>query len=744
MRKRWTERSRQRLMEDELESPRAMSLQEISDADSEIGSLPSLGLDLDAADSLASFERVDGALELGASAKSKPGKRQRYDVIDVADEISSGSAATCKVPVFDVRTLNHAKLHTADLAQFKFPWERGLLKNIFTKTDDVPGVEHQLSLSSSSNFRVRMNVDENTKVSAEVADAPLQEVKKCIYPGVVRTAEDIGYREARDAKRALAVSNWWKLLATNVSASEIGLKVEREAHEGMWQEYGKELVDACFGVKSPNTLLKRYYSVNSFMEWCALDYDSDWLPLDERLVWLYVRHLKISQAAPTKPASFLEAIRFCWFVLGTHGGQEVLDSFRVRGLSAQMFSQKKEWQPADILTVCEVKKIHHFMENEANHLTDRVIAGHLLHLLYTRARWSDLLAVKHAFIDSEKVYFEMVTRAHKGAKGADAKAKLLPLVAPCMGVTGDWACKYVQLREQAELPLPGETEASMLPAPSAISASGWSSRPMSSEEGSEFLRALLMVEKSPERRISSHSLKSTSMSWTSKYGINFEARALLARHISSVSNPTAVYSRDLLSPVLRAFCEVVNKIGGFAFEPDKTRSGMITPTTNQPAPTTPWMSQIFTVQEDENVFGKTDAMQWSMVSQSDVGLQAAEVLDENEDAFKSDAREVLQASEAAGLQIEDMIGGDNRELSSTSESKVETSSSSSEDRRIVRAHPIFEGVPIESGQHYVNNKSAVLHCVTGKDKFRCGRKVTSSYTLVKELNGIRCSRCYDV
>ena len=374
-------------------------------------------------------------------------------------------------------------------------------------------------------------------------------------------------------------------------------------------EYGKEVVDAFFGVKSPNTLLKRYYSVNSFVEWCMLEMDSAWLPLDEKLVWMYVRHLKLSQAPPTKPASFLESLRFCWFVLGTDGGQEVLASFRVRGLSAQMFSRKKEWQPADILTVDEVKRIHAFMDSEANNLTDRVIAGHLLHMLYVRARWSDLLAVQQAFIDSEGVYFELVTRAHKGAKGADAKSKLLPLVAPCFGVTGNWTDKYMELREKAGLHLPELVAEPMLLAPSAGGEVGWSSRPMSSEEGSEFLRRVIGVEKSPERRISSHSLKSTSMSWTSKYGLNFEPRALLARHVSAVSNPTAVYSRDLLSPVLRAFSEVVMKIGGHAFEPDKTRSGMITPSGDLQAPSTPWMSRLFTADPKETMHEEKDDLE---------------------------------------------------------------------------------------------------------------------------------------
>ena len=363
MRRRWTESSLQRALDASVDSPKAVSVLDESEHDVDAASAFSVGTFSHGPGSLASVEKVDDATELGATAKSKPGKKQRCEVVDVAADESSGSAAERKLPVFNVRTFNHAKLQTSDLSQLKFPWERGLFKNIFGKSEAVPGVEHRLSISNSSNFRVRMNVAEDAKVSAEVTDAPMYEAGRCIYAKVVRSAEDIGYREAREAKRALAVTNWWKLLAMNLQASEIGIKVNAEAPLGEWAEYGKEVVDACFGVKSPNTLLKRYYSVNSFVEWCALEYDRDWLPLDEHLVWLYVRHLRVTQAPPTRPASFLEAIRFCWFVLGTHGGHEVLDSFRVRGLSSQMFSQKKEWQPADILTVSEVKRIHCYMED---------------------------------------------------------------------------------------------------------------------------------------------------------------------------------------------------------------------------------------------------------------------------------------------------------------------------------------------------------------------------------------------
>ena len=318
----------------------------------------------------------------------------------------------------------------------------------------------------------------------------------------------------------------------------------------------------------------------------------------------------------------------------------------------------------------------------------------------------------------------------------------------CDRVTGNWAVKYLELRKLAGLSLPGECEAPMLPAPAGDGEVSWTQRPMTSEEGSEFLRRILGIEKSPERRISSPSLKSTSMSWTSKVGLNFESRALLARHISSVPNPTAVYSRDLLSPVLRAFREVVCKIGGRVFEPDKTRSGMITPVRESQAPSTPWMSRVLTADEVGNVgdeiFKSDDELPLLHAAPD---ANAVQVRDSISSASGTDeaAKDFRSSLAAFGCQQEvRSAAGDSEELSETSESERSYSSSSSEERRIVKTHPVFEQVPIESGQHYVNNNSAVLHCVTGRDVFRCGRKVTSSYTLVKELNGIRCSRCYNL
>lgn len=285
MRKRRTERALQRAAEMLVDSPQGTSVADDDERSMDCASVLSSGSVVHGNESETSFKLVDCFLwNLAQQQKQNLARDSGWKLwTQQLTSAVGSSAAESKLPSFDARSFNHAKLKTSDLSQLKFWWQKGHLKNFFGKTEDVPGVGHHLSISNASSFRLRVNVAEDTKVSAEVADAPMSEIAGCIYAKVIRSFEDIGYREAREAKRFLGVSNWWKLLATKLRASEIGLKVDAEAPRGQWAEYGKEVIDACFGVKSPNTLIKRYCSVNSFVEWCADEHDSDWLPLDERL-----------------------------------------------------------------------------------------------------------------------------------------------------------------------------------------------------------------------------------------------------------------------------------------------------------------------------------------------------------------------------------------------------------------------------------------------------------------------------
>ena len=81
------------------------------------------------------------------------------------------------------------------------------------------------------------------------------------------------------------------------------------------------------------------------------------------------------------------------------------------------------------------------------------------------------------------------------------------------------------------------------------------------------------------------------------------------------------------------------------------------------------------------------------------------------------------------------------ELSETTEENSVQSSSESESEELMQAPRPFAEIPSD---YVINNKSWVLHLIKAEGLLTCGRKLTQSYTKIFELNGIRCSRCFNV
>ena len=72
--------------------------------------------------------------------------------------------------------------------------------------------------------------------------------------------------------------------------------------------------------------------------------------------------------------------------------------------------------------------------------------------------------------------------------------------------------------------------------------------------------------------VTSHSLKCTTLSWCSKYGLPKEVRAALGRHSSATHGSEALYSRDLAVEPVRQLQQVINSIASGSFNPDGKRS----------------------------------------------------------------------------------------------------------------------------------------------------------------------------
>ena len=652
---------------------------------------------------------------------------------DFAEEQEVSETATTGM---DAQNERQAIVNT-DMRVFKFPWERGRLARIFGNDPVVAVKTPQLKMGSQNFLRMGINVSEEGKVEAKPVIKIVHAADgRAAFLTVVRSVQDATETESRSDRRKKALHAWWALLSHSLVSSSIGLKVTVEATFDTVLECAIEILDATFAVKSAGTLFRRLYAIQSYEDWCVERLGKHWLPVSEFDVWTYVRHLQSSGAPATKPSSLVEALRFSWYLLGVEGANIAESSLRVKGVASQMRAAKKPWRPSDLLTVLEVKTLHGLLADESQPLGDRVLAGHALHLLYARSRWSDLTLVNGVYMDDQGHFIEVATRSHKGARTAEMKTRLLPIVAPAVGIDGSaWAKTYLEVRRQCNLCLPLEGYGPMMCAPANASATVWTRRALTSEEGSDFLRIVLKAPKTVDRRISTHSLKSTIMSWTSKYGLSEYSRAVLARHTSKAATATAVYSRDLLSPILRELNLVISAICNGSFCPDATRSGMLTPGAlpylgGTPLPyaaaqaaASPLQSKEAQVAEEENAEVASQTSVWSLAARNAEDMQ------------------LFGGSEQPSPAMSQVpeIGDD---ISETTEENSEQSTSGSEDGE-ESVEPCRD-VPDALTDLVINKKSLVVHHVKAPGLLTCGRKLTPTYEKIFSLTGIRCSRCFDV
>eukprot|EP00438_Fugacium_kawagutii_P008124 Skav207779 [mRNA] locus=scaffold5169:4757:8879:- [translate_table: standard] len=691
-------------------------------------------------------------------------KRARVELVDAADdnEQPGEPSSSAVLPLAESATTFKA----TDFKQFKYPWERGYMSRLFGK-QELPGRNApSLGLGEVNPFRIQLEVKDGSAPTAAIRVDP-PPVSGSITDQVVKKNDSLAFVAEKKEKRLKAVKQWWELIADVYMDTAVGRHINVEATLDNFDEYAVQVLDACFSVKSAATLSKRFYALKAFKDWCRDTEAVEWVPITEYKAWKYVLWLKHCGAAATKSTSFLESCRFAWYVLGLDGADTVELSNRVKGLCAQLHSHKRPWQPASVLTVAEVKKMHRFLSDDSKSLPDRAICGHLLHMLYCRARWSDLLMVQRLYIDPEGRYLELEATSHKGSRSAEMKARLLPLVSPCKGVTDEsWVDSYMTVRERCGLDPPGIDPGPMMRAPLDSSGTSWGKRQLLSSEGSAFLRVLLDLPAGSERRLSSHSMKSTAISWASKFGLDEQTKALLARRMSAVRNPQALYSRDLLSPVLRSFDQMLASIRNGMFEPDRTRSGMV-----KLDPSMQWQYgfQPTTVGVPATPVNRSDVPLGGMVTPEPLpfkheeqaamdgevqsiasGFSVVEPTDLGGERLRpQSAAEAFAAGCAADLEVEPEVHDQAEPVwSESSESSRESSETSDEDVEV--QHPHRDAVDQllmavrEPTNWMVNVKSMVVHCKRSDTVLRCGRRITASYVAIPNLHGFRCGRCFNV
>ena len=166
-------------------------------------------------------------------------------------------------------------------------------------------------------------------------------------------------------------------------------------------------------------------------------------------------------------------------------------------------------------------------------------------MTYARARWSDAQHAVSILFDrceGNIHYVEILTGHHKTMRALQHRHQFLPLIAPAVGVTTqNWASPWETVR--LEMGVDMDKGYPLLPAPLDNGELG--RRALDSQEAGKWLRALLELkpEFMTDRKVSSHSLKSTMLSYLAKRGIDMADRLLLGSHTSPFTMGLT-YSRD--------------------------------------------------------------------------------------------------------------------------------------------------------------------------------------------------------
>lgn len=127
-------------------------------------------------------------------------------------------------------------------------------------------------------------------------------------------------------------------------------------------------------------------------------------------------------------------------------------------------------------------------------------------------------------------FVEATTAMHKTSTSAERKRRHMPLVCPILGVTGlDWTVSWLSAAVKLGLdPVNVAVGESFGALCRALDGNGCPcKRSCTSSEITEFLNVFFSADSS--NRVSSHSLKETTLAWASRFGIDEDARTLLGQ-----------------------------------------------------------------------------------------------------------------------------------------------------------------------------------------------------------------------
>ena len=388
-----------------------------------------------------------------------------------------------------------------------------------------------------------------------------------LFQACVKSTDDISWQEKREGLLQKALKHWLVIIEM------WNFHVEFVACLNGCESVNAQLImlGDVFRGKAPSTLNKR---ANSMKLLCHELHSMDLsFPCDEPALYAVLCGLRRDGAPPSRGKGILEAIAFVRYTMGILECDALLKGRRCWGAATS--DEPIQRRQASPLLVKELEKLHHVLEHDMD-IWNRMFSGTVLFMVYSRARWSDAQHGVKIFFDrsfGSCQFVEVLTGHHKTMRALQHRHQFLPLIAPGTGVTTQkWADIWMTVRE--ELGVDFELGHALMPAPLPDGQPG--RRALDSQEAGRWLRALLGadVEGDSERKISSHSLKCTMLSYLAKRGCEMSDRLLLGYHTSPFTMGLT-YSRDGMARPLQILEDMLSEIRGGTFRPDETRSGRL-------------------------------------------------------------------------------------------------------------------------------------------------------------------------
>ena len=462
-----------------------------------------------------------------------------------------------------------------------FPWERAGVSKVFGYQPILKPPSLIIPSFVSSNVPI---TEQNTASASEAIAVRFNSVPGA-WKAVAKRIQNLQFHVSSDSKRQVALAKWKQILATAPEHSGLGRKLLADLLSLKSDNHIDSVLEDVFSKKATATLAKRGSHLLDYFDFCHKRKEQP-LPLSEPHFYAYLRSERATKSA-TSAKSSKESITFTISTLNLDGAEEIGKSERILGLCHRLNLLKRPTKQSRLMTRRNALTLERTLFNPKSWLPDRIFSGQALWCLYGRLRWSESQFSQGMKLDlvvhAKGGYLESSSLRTKTSTTAQKRTTLLPQVAPADGLEmQNWPSKWLVLRQRAKLAEPGavDAEGELIPLLPVVGTDGQFGRaPLSSGEASKWLREILSNSLDSDGQssegVSSHSLKSTTLAWTSKHGkASPYERKILGYHIDSAESTMLIYSRDALAQPLRVYVGVLLDIATGVFDPDATRSGM--------------------------------------------------------------------------------------------------------------------------------------------------------------------------